>query len=97
MKTSLAFRAPVSVPIPTPGRDEGFSPKAVGLRMVTMHFNSYQPSAGRGVVWYVRPMTRHDELTAFTCQRSGYRFPGSYREVDEEGKIVGRPFLREAH
>ena len=95
MRTSLTFRAPVSVPDLIPARDEGLSPKGIGMRMVTVHFNTYEPAAERGRVWYVRPANRQDELTAFTCQRSGYRFPGSYREVDPDGKVVGRPFYRE--
>lgn len=97
MRTSLTFRAPVSVPDLVPSRDEGLSPKAIGMRLVTMHFNSREPSGGRGTVWYCRPKNRHDELTAFTCQRSGYKFPGSMKMIDEEGKVVGSPFYREPH
>lgn len=96
MRTSLTFRAPVSVPDLIPARDEGLSTKGIGMRLVTLHFNTRTPSEGRGTMWYVLPMSRQDELTAFTCQRSGFRFPGSYREIDSEGKVVGRPFLREA-
>lgn len=95
MRTSLTFRCPVSIPDLIPNRDEGLSKKGIAFRMMTTHFNTRQPSDGRAVVWYCRPQNRHDELTAFICQRSGYKFPGSMKMIDEDGKMVGSPFYRE--
>lgn len=95
MNTSDTFRAPVAIPSLIPRRDEGLTPIGFGMRMMTTHFNLRGPSSNRKPMWYVRPTSREEELTAFTCQRSGYRFPGSYKEIDSDGRMVGRPFWRE--
>ena len=95
MRTSLTFRPKVSIPDLIPNRDEGLSNKGIGMRLITVHFNTFSPSDGRGKFEYAQPINQEDENTGFYCARSGFWFPGRMKAIDPDGRIVGTPFLRE--
>jgi len=85
--------SPVLHLLPTP--DEGLTPEDEALRLFDTPWLANNPSQRPDVMWYIRPNSREDEMTAFICQRSGYKFPGRYRRIDGDGKSVGEPFYRE--